>query len=167
MNAPVSALPQPGYPMVTRVVSDCLFPTPRQKEEHRNINCPHCQVVLKVPVKIEESSPEPMTWVVSQTHPLVPGMRVVRMFVVDGGVEVYSSDSRNYLRNIIPMGSIKLVEEAMPVEMFEDEITRAEADLAEEDSEDEDAELDEELSDAPSVAAQSHVVPPVANGSGG
>lgn len=95
-------LPQPGYPMVTRVISNALFP--------------------------ENGQEAPVTWVVSHPHPLVPTMRVVRMFIDRGGVEIYSvsADGKNGMRNLIPMSWVRLVEEAMPIDIFADELYDAE-----------------------------------------
>jgi len=95
-------LPEPGYPMVTRMISNPLFHD--QKEE--------------------------MVWIVSQPHPLVPDMKVMRMFVDRGGVEVYSisSDGRSGTRNLIPMGCVRLIEEAMPLDVFIEEVAAAEGD---------------------------------------
>ena len=101
-------LPAPGYPMVTRMISDPLFP-PEQLG----------------------AKEEPVTWVVSKPHPLVPEMNVVRMFVEEGGgaVAVYSvaANGSTGMRNFIPMARTRLVEEAMPLEVFIDELAIAES----------------------------------------
>ena len=72
---------------------------------------------------------EPITWAVSQAHPLVPNMKVVRMFVDRGGVEIYSvsDDGQNGMRNLIPMHWVRFVEETMPPEVFVEELDAAEA----------------------------------------
>jgi hypothetical protein len=97
------ALPAPGYPMLTRMISNALFP--------------------------ENGREDPVTWVVSHTHPLVPDMRVVRMFVDRGGVEIYaiSSDGKSGMRNLIPMSMVRLVEEAMPINVFVAELEASES----------------------------------------
>jgi len=98
-------LPAPGYPMVTRMISDPLFP-PEQSGARE----------------------DPVTWAVSQPHPLVPEMKVVRMFIEPGGgVAVYSvsSDGTKGMRNLI--GRVRLVEEVMSLDIFIDELDRAEA----------------------------------------
>jgi hypothetical protein len=99
------ALPAPGYPMVTRVVSSALFPDSKGKED-------------------------PVAWVVSQSHPLVPQVNVVRMFLDRGGVEVYSvsHDGKAGMRNLIPISHVRLVEEAMPIDVFVEELNAAEND---------------------------------------
>ena len=100
-------LPPPGYPLLTRMISDPLFP-PEQPG----------------------AKDEPVTWGVSKPHPLVPEMKVVRMFVEEGGgaVAVYSvaGDGATGMRNLIPMARTRLVEEAMPLEIFIDELAIAE-----------------------------------------
>lgn len=97
-------LPEPGYPVVTRIISNGLFPD----ESGRN---------------------EPITWTVGQKHPLVDSMRVVRMFISSGGVEIYSvaKDGQSGTRNFLPTNWVRLVEEAMPIDIFAEELADAEA----------------------------------------
>jgi hypothetical protein len=94
-------LPQPGFPMLTRMVSNPLF---------------------------LDDKGEPKTWIVGQPHPLVTSMKVMRMFVADGGVEVYSvsDDGKAGMRNLVPMATVRLTEEAMPLDVFADELAAAE-----------------------------------------
>lgn len=106
-------LPPPGFPMVTRMISNALLP-------------------------IDGGSQAPATWVVSQPHPLVPDMMVVRMFVDRGGVEVYSHDGRNGMRNLIPMTWVRLIEEVMPLDVFAEELAAAESDEPDDDDNDDD-----------------------------
>jgi len=100
-------LPKAGYPMLTRMVSDQLFPpdVPGAKEE-------------------------PITWAIGNPHPLVPELKVVRMFVVGGGVRIYSAtaDGRGGMRNFVPMARVRLTEEAMPLDVFVDELEADEDD---------------------------------------
>lgn len=125
MPAPTQTieLPAPQYPMLTRMISHALFP---EKDRHR-VGCPHCNQTVEFDRSKQEES-EPVTWVVSQPHPLIPDMKVIRMFVDRGGVEVYSisSDGRNGMRNLIPMSWVRLTEEAMPLDVFADELEAAE-----------------------------------------
>jgi len=105
-------LPPPGYPMVTRVLSNALFP-------------PEAPAVPGVVAK-----EEPVAWVLTQPHPFVPTMQIVRMFVVrGGGVEIYSvsADGSAAIRNLLPMHWVRFVEEAMPLEVFVEELALAEA----------------------------------------
>jgi hypothetical protein len=109
--------------MLTRMISNALFP-----ESGRGA-----------------LDSEPITWMVSQPHPLVPDMRVVRMFVDRGGVEVYSvlSDGSKGMRNLIPMNWVRLIEEVMPLDVFVEELAAAESD--EDDDDPNDPALDPEV----------------------
>jgi hypothetical protein len=130
-------LPPPGYPMVTRMISDPPFPSESNDEE-------------------DDPEPEPITWVLSHAHPFVPQMKVVRMFIAPAGVAVYSvsEDGRNGMRNLIPMDRTRLIEEAMPLDVFIDELAHAEG-LVPDDPDDDDApeEVDEESDPEESPAA--------------
>lgn len=104
MNQPAKTytLPPMGYPAVTRVVTLCPLDELRKNE---------------------------ITWTLNQPHPIIEGCRIVRMFDGDAGVEVYSvSADGTPMRNRIPSMMIKLVEEAMSMEVFIEEIARAESD---------------------------------------
>jgi len=108
------ALPPPGYPLVTRVISNPLFPS---------------EPIAGSGVSRED----PVTWMLGQPHPFVPTMTIVRMFVVrSGGVEIYSvggspGSPPDGMRNLLPMHSVRFVEEAMPIEVFIDELALAES----------------------------------------
>ena len=101
MQPPVQTiqLADPNYPMVSRVISDPLFPDSKE-----------------------------VTWVVGSPHPLIPDLKVVRMFVDSGGVEIYSvsSDNRAGMRNLVPMAHVRLAEEVMPLTVFAEELQAAE-----------------------------------------
>lgn len=118
MNQPTTKtynLPPMGYPAVTRVVS--LAP-------------------------IEELHVTEVTWIVNQAHPVMKAWRIVRMFDGDAGVEVYSvSADGTPMRNRIPSMMIKLVEETMSMEVFVEEMARAESDDDDDDGDDEDDEV--------------------------
>lgn len=105
-------LPPPQFPMLTRVISNPLF-----NDEKKEI-----------------------TWTVGQTHPLVPNMKVIRMFVDRGGVEIYSvdTDGKNGMRNLIPMHWIRFIEEAMPPDVFVEELDASEAGPEDDDDDPED-----------------------------
>jgi hypothetical protein len=128
------ALPEPRYPMVTRVISSALFPDSKGKED-------------------------PVAWVVSQPHPLVPQVNVVRMFLDRGGVEVYSvsHDGKAGMRNLIPISHVRLVEEAMPIDVFIEELSAAE------NGDDEIEPEEPEQEQKPQVAAPSNGQPPAPN----
>lgn len=129
-------LAAPGYPMLTRMVSDPLFPDTKQQV----MACPHCKQNLSIPLPSADKQ-EPVTWIVGQPHPLVPDMKVMRMFIDGGGVEVYSvsNDGKAGMRNLVPIGSVRLTEEAMPLDVFAEELA-----AAEEEDEDPETELPEE-----------------------
>ena len=91
-------IPEPGFPMLTQMISHAPFP------DMPSGICP---------------------WVVDQPHPLVPEMKVVRMFVVDGGVHIYSAPNAGVCtRSFVPMSGVKLTEEVMPFDLFVEELAR-------------------------------------------
>jgi hypothetical protein len=120
-------LPEPSYPLLTRMISDALFP----ETKPQTVACPHCkQNITIASVNKPLDQVEPITWIVGQDHPLMPGMKVVRMFVDHDGVEVYSvsSDGKAGVRNLVPVDSVRLTEEAMPPDIFVEELSAAEDD---------------------------------------
>jgi len=119
-------LPEPGFPMLTRMVSDAFFPETKQQV----MGCPHCKQSISMPAPSDKDKQEPVTWLVSKPHPFIPDMKVMRMFIDRGGVEVYSvsGDGKSGIRNLVPMGSIRLIEEVMPLDVFVEELTAAEND---------------------------------------
>jgi len=100
----VVELPAPGYPMLTRMICDNFFFDKKSE-------------ILQI------------TWAIGQPHPLVPSAQVVRMFIDQGGVEIYSvsGDKRTGMRNLVPMHRVRLTEEAMPLDIFIEELTAAES----------------------------------------
>jgi len=118
----VVQLPEPGFPMLTRMISNALFPDASPQV----VGCPHCKA--NISIDRAGAKEEPVTWIVGQPHPLVPDMKVMRMFVDRGGVEVYSvsADGRAGMRNLVPMSYIRLIEEAMPLDVFIEELAAAE-----------------------------------------
>jgi hypothetical protein len=163
MTTPVAVktvdLPLPGYPMLTRVLSSSFFnavPTRetlagrvRQLYETMSRSTPEQSVALLANVLREayQSAPgESVQWVVSRPHPLVPEMNIVRMFAnEDSSVEVYSvsQDGNTPMRNRIPASCVRLVEEAMPLEVFIEELRAAESDGGDSDGDDDEDTFDE------------------------
>jgi len=96
-------LPEPGYPMLTRMITNNFFS--------------------------ETGKESAVTWIVGKEHPLVPEMKVMRMFIDRGGVEVYSAsnDGHTGMRNVVPMSWVRLIEEAMPIDVFATEMDIGEA----------------------------------------
>jgi hypothetical protein len=81
-------------------------------------------------------SKEPIAWVQSQSHPLVPEAKVVRMYLrEDGGVDVYWSDGQMFLRTYIPERAIRFFDEVMGEDTFVAFIEQAEAEPEEEEEE--------------------------------
>lgn len=96
----VVSLPAPQPPMLTRVVSDPLF----------------------------NDQPDALVWALGGPHPLVPDTyKVLRMFVDRGGVEIYATDGKSGMRNLIPTSKVRFTEEAMPLNIFAEELYAAEA----------------------------------------
>jgi hypothetical protein len=118
-------LPPPGDVVLTRMVSDPLFPNTKSQV----MACPHCKQNLSVPLP-PPGKEEPITWIIGQPHPLVPEMKVIRMFLNRDGVEIYSvsNDGKAGMRNLVPMDSVRLTEEAMPLDIFAEELAAAEED---------------------------------------
>jgi hypothetical protein len=128
----VIELPAPQFPMLTRVVSSPIFSDREQA----------------------------ITWGIGAPHPLVPDTyKVIRMFVDRGGVEVYSvsADGKNGMRNLIPMERVRFIEEAMPLDVFVEELDAAES-AGDDDDDDEPEET--EFLDEPE-AVPSNVIPPI------
>lgn len=104
-----------------------------------------------------EPTDQPLTWVAGQFHPLVPNMRIVRMYVDDTGVSVYSHDGKNGMRHFVPIALVRLVEEVMTLDAFVDAIEDEEA------PEDDEPDLDEP-DDGPGDSETGGPQGPVANG---
>ena len=112
MNRPLE-LPEPGYPILTHMVSNALFPDMQAKE----MNCQHCGASISL---LADKS----VWSLDESHPLVPEMKVARMFLGAGGVDVYavSNDGKACTRSFVPMSWIRLTEEVMPLNVFVEEL---------------------------------------------
>jgi hypothetical protein len=82
---------------------------------------------------------EPTSWLLNRPHPLAPEAKIVRMYRDDGGVEVYSSDGKMFVRTFVPERVIRFCDEAMSEDTFVEFI-----EIAEEDEEDEEPEEPEE-----------------------
>ena len=139
----VTELPAPGYPMLTRLISKPIFcdgfKANVTKLAGQFLNDSSTQsatrqqivaAIIDIAVKVLGEKIEPMVWIVGNPHPLVPGCKVVRMFIVNNGVEIYSSpsDPANVLlmRNTIPNENVLLIEEAMPLDIFVEELSASE-----------------------------------------
>jgi hypothetical protein len=99
--------------MVTHVISEALFPDMQSEVA----NCPNCSAPISAPV-------DRSVWVIDHPHPLVPELKIERAFVDDGGIEFYSfaSDGKTFARHFIPTIRYLFAREAMPLEMFVEEL---------------------------------------------
>lgn len=106
-----------------------------------------------------ETGAAPIVWQIDTEHPLKSNARVIKMFVVDDGVEVYAMESLPQgmfrgMRNLIPMHWVRLTEEIMHPDVLNEEIEAAEARATGDDVEDDD------FDDSPDGGAET--VPPPA-----
>lgn len=159
----MNALSPPTFPVLTRLVSHSLLPVERGTPEILNARARHLLdaltaaprdpqrqldiVIASLREAYRRGTDEPITWQLGQPHPLVPEAKIVRMFLNDDGAEIYSmsEDCKICMRNAIPINGIRFSEEAMPFQIFSEEIDAAESD------EDDDDEGDPELGDAPEL----------------
>lgn len=71
---------------------------------------------------------EDTVWILNNQHPLASDAKIVRMYRrEDGGVEVYSSDGKMFVRTVVPERVIRFLDEAMSEEMFVEFIDLAES----------------------------------------
>jgi len=96
-------LPPPGFPMLKLVISNMITSN--------------------------DSKEGVLIWMVGKQHPFVPEANVVRMFIDRGGVDIYSvsQDAKSAMRDFVPMHHIRLIQEAMPIDVFAEELAEAEA----------------------------------------
>ena len=100
-------LPEPAYPRIMLMITDCLVPPAEGVKE------------------------ELMSWAVSVAHPFIAGAQVVAMFISDGGIDVYSvrrdtAGGVEGMRDHIPMLHVRVFREAMPFDIFDRELAAAE-----------------------------------------
>lgn len=95
---------------------------------------------------------EPTAWLLNRPHPLAGEAKIVRMYRDDGGVEVYSSDGKMFVRTFVPERVIRFCDEAMSEDTFVEFIEISELD-----------EEEEEEEEIPAAAAP-EPAPPPANG---
>jgi hypothetical protein len=115
---------------------------------------------------------EPLVWQFVpqefQPHPLVQGLKIVRMFIVpDLGVEVYSAspDGKVGTRNIIPWSHVRLAEEMMDAATFVSEIVEGETD--DDDDPEPDPEQQPQPGAPPPMVGLQPMPPPNGSGTGG
>ncbi len=91
-------------------------------------------------------------WTVGRPHPFIPETSILRMFITDTGVEVYSWDSKAGARDLIPMNRIRLVREALSLEILMEELALAEAEKADDQDDEEDDDEEQNHPDAGNVS---------------
>ena len=118
--------PSPDAASLVRVVTDQLNPEEAKKAK-------------------DGSAPASTVWILNYPHPLANDAKIVRMYArEDGGVEVYSSDGKMFVRTVIPERMIRFFDEAMSEDTFVEFIAIAEEDEPEEEEEPEEPELPDE-----------------------
>jgi len=135
------ALPEPGYPLLVNLFTDNLVP-PKDEAGASKAHAPKEEVVH---------------WALTQAHPFIPGMTIMRMFVLTSTVEVYSrANDGTCMRDTIPMARVRLAQEGMPPQVFVEEITAAEGGGDDDDDDDlpDEPEPDEDHTPAPTANGQ-------------
>ena len=137
-----TTLPEPVYPRIMLMITDCLVP------------------------KAEGVKEEPMCWAVTGPHPFIETAQVEGMFMNGDGIDVYSvrrdeTGGVEGMRDHIPLFRVRIFRESMPFDIFRNEIARAE--LAEDEDDDDDggknAEVAPERDTSPSADVASPVLP--------
>jgi hypothetical protein len=82
-----------------------------------------------------DGSKELSEWLLNRPHPLASDAKIVRMYRSDGGVDVYSSDGRMFVRTFVPEHVIRFCDEVMSEDTFVEFIAVAEEDEEEEEEE--------------------------------
>lgn len=110
-------IPDATYPMVVHMISSPMFP-------------PGDEIGPNGQPTGRPGKEEPIAWVISKAHPFVPKFTVMRMFLDGGVVEVYSisDDHKVGMRDVIPIHTVRLVQESMPLDIFVEELIDAEND---------------------------------------
>ena len=83
---------------------------------------------------------EPLTWKLKGDHPYVPEMKVMAMFLHSSILEIYSTDGKTGLRERIPMTRVRITQEYISSDIFNDELDASEVKHLDIDEEDEDDE---------------------------
>lgn len=102
-------------PIVRLVVSDPLFPENVRDAAGRPIEGQF------------KESVEPVTWILRRPHPFVPEMTIVGMFLNKDGIEIYSTNQKMGMRDLVQMKSVRLIQESMLMSVFEEELYLAES----------------------------------------
>jgi len=105
-------------------------------------DAPRVSFVISNTVSPDPNNTRPVGWSVGQRHPLIEKMSIIAIFIVPGGVEIYSvsPSDKTGIRNFIPMHWVRYVQETMPFLTFIDEYQGAISAALDEDDGDEDEE---------------------------
>jgi len=105
------------------------------------------------------SGDKAINWEVGKPHPFVSTMKVIAMYVNGALVEIYSvsMESREGMRDLVPLHRTRIIREAMPIEIWAEELAAAEAG-PDDDPPDPD---DDEPDDEPEPGTAETVPPPV------
>jgi hypothetical protein len=113
--------PSPDATVLVRLVTDQLNPE---------------EVKVATDAKSQVPVFNQTVWILNQPHPLASEAKIVRMYSRDdGGVEVYSSDGKMFVRTVLPERVIRFFDEAMSDETFVAFIEEAESEEEEEEPE--------------------------------
>lgn len=128
-------LPAPRYPLVSRLVTSPIFGDPTNPDGTPALNPDG-----------SKKRAEPIVWALSKPNPLTEAATIVRMFVVEEGIEIYSiaQNGGPGIRNTIPFAMVRIVEEVMPPEVFAAVLGAASDADAEDDPDDDDEPDDDE-----------------------
>lgn len=69
----------------------------------------------------------PITWQLQGPHPYVTDMKVMAMFLHSGILEIYSTDGKTGLRERIPLSRVRITQEHISSDIFNDELDASEA----------------------------------------
>jgi hypothetical protein len=86
----------------------------------------------------------PISWSVGEAHPFAPTFMVVAMFINEDFVEIYSVNNAKSagMREQVPVRRARLIREAMPFDVFSEELADAENGYPEDDEPEPDPDLD-------------------------
>lgn len=97
-----------------------------QSDPTQSREAPTVTLVVSNPI-FPATNLEPVTWILNRPHPFVPDMKIVGMFINRIGVEIYSTNQKIGMRDLVPMNSVRLTQEGMPLDVFQEEFALAEA----------------------------------------
>jgi len=113
------------------------------------------RIMLMITEKLVPTDAAEVTWCVGKAHPSVPDMKIMAMFVNDDFVEVYSviDGNRGGMRDLIPTRRARILREGMPLDVFMEELARAELGYPDDDDDDLDV-YDDPAGSSPTIPAK-------------